>query len=199
MIKFKEVIKVEEGTFRNLEYHQQRIDRTVACFGIPSFKLSEKLQHAPIPVGEQLVKCRIEYGERIECITCLPYTLRSISRVGVVVDNDIDYAYKFADRKHLDALRNKSGYDEVIIIKDGQVTDSSFSNLVFETAQHELYTPSACLLKGTKRQFLLDCGMITERAIRMEEIKDYERIVFINAMMELEDNIGIPADRCILP
>lgn len=199
MIKFTEVIKVEGGVFRNVEYHQQRINRTAARFGIPAFNLSDELQHASLPVDGSLMKCRIEYGEKIESLTCTPYTFKKISRVAAVVDNDVDYAYKFADRRHLEALRDKCGCDEVIIIKNGQVTDSSFSNLIFETAQHELFTPSACLLKGTKRQFLLDSGVITERAIRVQDIRDYERILFINAMMEPEDNIGIPAACCILP
>lgn len=48
----------------------------------------------------------------------------------------------------------------MLIVRDGWVTDTSFTNVVFEDAGGGLYTPETCLLEGTRRQSLLDEGRI---------------------------------------
>ncbi len=58
----------------------------------------------------------------------------------------------------------KKTADDIIITKNGNITDSSFSNLVFESSDGALFTPETYLLEGgTKRKFLLKNGIIREK------------------------------------
>ncbi len=130
------------------------------------------------------------YNARIVSVECTPYQFRSIQSVGVVNANHISYDYKYADRSDLNRLLEKSGCDDMILIKDRLVTDASFANLVFQSP-NGLYTPTSYLLRGTKREYLLDKGLIQEREIRQEDLTQYERVFFINALIDLEDNISM--------
>ena len=76
--------------------------------------------------------------------------------------------------------------EDIIIVKNGFVTDSSFSNLIFFDGK-EWYTPSTPLLKGTTRARLLNEKKITERVIKIEDIKNYKSISLINAFNEIGD------------
>jgi 4-amino-4-deoxychorismate lyase len=73
--------------------------------------------------------------------------------------------------------------DDIIIIKDGYVTDTSFSNLVFSEGE-QLFTPSSFLLNGTKRQQLLRDGKIKEKEIKMADINKYSNVFLINSMAD---------------
>ncbi|MCX8011124.1 MAG: chorismate-binding protein, partial [Ignavibacteria bacterium] len=46
-------------------------------------------------------------------------------------------------------------------------------------------TPSTPLLKGTKRQMLIDNKRIIEKNITSTELKDYQKLALINAMLDL--------------
>ncbi|MEM8863787.1 MAG: hypothetical protein AAGD96_36215, partial [Chloroflexota bacterium] len=52
------------------------------------------------------------------------------------------------------------------------------------------YTPRRPLLAGTKRQYYLDSGRLVPIDIAAEEIKNFEKIRMINAMIDLEDKVG---------
>ena len=49
-----------------------------------------------------------------------------------------------------------------------------------------MFTPDTYLLNGSMRQFLLKTKRIIEKPIREEEISDYEKMYFINAMNPIE-------------
>ena len=190
MKSFTEVIKLKDGVFYNLEYHQDRVDRTCSQFSIPRFELSNLLKDIPETAKKGLMKCRIEYGDNINKVEYLPYSFRNIRTVTLVSDNTIEYSYKYADRNQLNQLLSSTGCDEMIIVKNGLITDASAFNLVFESADG-LYTPIDCLLKGTKRQILLDKQTIEEVRITANDFLKYNKVYFINAMVDLEDNICI--------
>lgn len=77
------------------------------------------------------------------------------------------------------------------------ITDASTSNLVFRSFEG-LFTPDSCLLKGTKRQYLIDKKIIDERKITADDIRLYTHIHFINAMIDLEDDICIDIEKAFL-
>lgn len=193
---FSEAIKLKDGKLHNLSYHQARIDKTQAEFGGERIILSDVFSAIPEHARNRLFKCRVVYSNLIEKVEYLPYFFRQIKKVSVVIDNEIDYSFKYTDRKRLDALLKKSVCDDIIIIKQGFVTDAFSSNLVFESKEG-LFTPDKCLLQGTKRQFLLDTKKIRERRITINDIKLYHRIHFINAMINLEDNVCIDVSELI--
>ena len=190
MTLFSEVLKLKDGVLFNLDGHQERVNRTLCrCYGT-EIDLSVLREKIPGELKPGLFKCRVLYSGRIESIEFTPYRCRHPASVGVLTDNEIDYAYKYADRSRLNGLLRKSGCDDLIIIKNGFVTDAFSSSLVFESAGR-MYTPKDFLLPGTKRKLLLDRKEIEEVCIPVKEIRSFEAVYLINAMVDLEDRIKV--------
>lgn len=187
MYPFVETVRIEDGMMQNISYHQQRMERTMKRFfpdtRVPS--LVEVLNGRQWPVGK-IWKVHIEYdGGGISCIRADEYHIRNIRRLRLVTCNDIDYEYKSADRQQLEALRAMKGdADEVVIVRDGLITDTSYSNIALFDG-HRWVTPRHPLLRGTMRQSLLDAGLLEERDVRATEWNSYEKVSLINAMMPL--------------
>lgn len=190
MIQFSEAIKLKDGKFYNLEYHQERASRTIDTFYKKQIDLYAIENLIPNHAQVGMFKCRVVYNDKIENVEFIPYSFKSIKKVGIIADNSIEYSHKYVDRDNLNKLLKVSGCDDIIIIKNGFVTDSFSANLVFESSEG-LFTPSNNLLPGTKRQLLLDRGIIREKTIAVEDIKYFEKVYFINAMIDLEDDISI--------
>ena len=195
-MKFIESIKLKNGVFYNLPYHQARLNKTQESFFGKNIVLEEILTDIPSFAQNGLIKCRIVYGKDVESIEFAPYSPAKKKKVGLIMDDSIDYSYKFADRSNLENLIANTDFDDIIIIKNGLVTDALFSNLVFESSEG-LFTPTTCLLPGTKRQSLLDNGIIKERKIQMNDFEKYESIRFINAMIDLDDEVKISTGELI--
>ena len=98
--------------------------------------------------------------------------------------DDVDYHLKYADRSIFDALLQKRGSaDEILIVKNGLITDTSYTNVVlFDGNQY--VTPKSPLLKGTQRAYLLKTGKIIEKEIAVEQLSIYQSVFLINAMMD---------------
>lgn len=74
-------------------------------------------------------------------------------------------------RQHIgDILAAQKGdCDEIIIIKNGLVTDTSFTNIAIY--KHGMWlTPKHPLLLGTKRAALLEKGIIQEADITVDDL-----------------------------
>ena len=76
--------------------------------------------------------------------------------------------------------------DDIIIVKNGLVTDSFAANLLFFNGK-DWVTPTTPLLKGTKRQLLLDRGIIIEKEIMEEDVFGFQKVGLINAMIDFEE------------
>jgi 4-amino-4-deoxychorismate lyase len=134
-----------------------------------------------------IFKVRVVYGPFVEKIEIEPYQYRSIQSLKLVRHEHIDYHLKYTDRQILQELFDQRGScDDIILIKNGLVTDSFAANLLFYDGR-SWFTPSTPLLKGTKRQLLLDQGRIKEKEIRAEDIRTYQKIGLINAMIDFEE------------
>lgn len=188
--QFSEAIKCKDSVLYNLPHHQTRVDRTQAKFGGGKIDLGDILQEIPAHARQGIFKCRVVYSTVVESIEFIPYSFPQITTVGIVENDDIEYGYKYTDRNLLNALLGQTGCDDMIIIKQRFVTDAFSSNLVFES-DSGLFTPDTCLLPGTKRQLLLDTGRIVKKRITLDDIWLYNRIRFINAMIDLEDDIYV--------
>ena len=128
----------------------------------------------------------VEYdASGITLVKADEYHVRHITRLRLVVCDDIDYAYKSADRRRLETLFAQRGEaDEVVIVKNGLLTDTSYSNIaLFDGSQW--VTPRQPLLRGTMRQSLLDAGVLTEQDIKAEDWNHFRQVSLINAMMPL--------------
>lgn len=189
---FVETIRVENGIVHNLDFHQERVRRT-AFFHYgkkPEIKIDVS-SISPHLQGKR-VKCRVLYSSDILSVEFHPYQFKNIQSLQIVEDNDITYEYKSTDRTALNELfKLRKGADEIIIAKNRRLTDSSFSNLVFESLDGELFTPETYLLAGTKRAFLLKNGIVREREIAIDDLSMYRKVYLINAMIDLEDDISV--------
>ena len=62
----------------------------------------------------------------------------------------LDYAFKYEDRSALMRLTRQKGIcDDILITKDGFITDTSYSNVVLENSEG-LFVPHTYLLNGTR-------------------------------------------------
>ena len=154
----------------NLSYHNARMNTTrKRVWGnCPALSLEDILKPEP---WQERTRCRVVYGENIEEVVYIPYTIRQVSRL------------KSADRSMLNklfALRGEK--DDILIVKNGRITDTSIANVALWNGT-EWHTPSFPLLKGTQRQFLLDRKQIIETDISVENLSSYSRICLFNAMI----------------
>lgn len=187
MYPFVETIRIEDGVPHNLYYHQLRMERTMRRFfphaSVPSLK--EKLNKTAWP-SDTIMKVHVEYsGQGITLVKAVEYHIRRIRKLRLVTCDDIDYAFKSVDRGRLEQLVQQNGdADEIIIVKNGLLTDTSYSNIALYDGT-EWLTPKIPLLKGTMRQSLLDRGVIVERDITSSDYLSYKKVSLINAMMPL--------------
>ena len=182
-----ESIKLVDGEFRNLFYHERRMNRALKflCGAQEHFDLEDFLKNIDLP-KHGLYKCRMVYDDNTRDIEFIPYQYRTINSLRVVDHDRISYEFKYADRKMIDRLYElRKVCDDILIVKRGFVTDSSYANIVFKKGKF-WYTPWSALLKGTMRANLLERNVILEEEIRIEDIQTFESFKLINAMLEFE-------------
>jgi len=151
-----------------------------------SINLFESLKKYKLPSKIGLYKCRVVYTTQIESVEFIPYEVKSVNSLKVVYDQEIEYAHKYTDRNKIGVLFNQRQYcDDILIIKNGFVTDSSYSNIIFYDGINSI-TPSTPLLKGTMRQFLLDTAEIKAGPISVQDIPSFKSFRLINAMLAFD-------------
>jgi 4-amino-4-deoxychorismate lyase len=186
-----ESLKIQNRTPGNVDYHSARMNRTrYELFGIINQVDLRNILQIPPDLTEAVYKCRVIYGAEIEKQEYLPYTARRVKTLCLVDDDEVDYAHKYVDRFRIDSLREASGADDILIVKHGHITDASSSNVVFFDGSKWL-TPASPLLKGTKRQQLLEKGIIREEEIMPDDLKRFQKCILINAMLELDENRAV--------
>lgn len=197
MSRFIESIKLEDQKLFLTDLHQKRMNDTFSHFGktcsidIRSLYLS--LEHDE----DGLFKFRIEYDLDNNYKTqIIPYPIIELDDFELVVDNQLDYCFKYADRSVFQELKSKSPADEIIIIKDNMVTDTSYSNILF-LKDKKWYTPKSYLLNGVMRQHLLAKKKIKETEISLENIKEFSHFQIINALNDFDDMFIYPIEKII--
>lgn len=182
-----ETLCIEQQQIKNCAYHQQRYERALLQFygesAVKIYDLSEIIHLQPEFLNlTHLTRCRIDYNATTFQIQFFPYQRRKITTFQPVICDEIDYSLKFSDRTLLNhLLEQRSDCDEIIIIKQGKVTDCSIGNLVFRQGE-QWFTPDSPLLIGTQRTYLLAAGKIKEKTIFAEDIAQFDEIRVINAM-----------------
>lgn len=196
MYPLVESIKLKDGVIANLECHQQRMDRSRSELfpGSGRIVLAELIS-IPEHCLSGTFKVRVVYGETLCRVDFEPYTMRRVESLKVVSHPGIDYHLKYTDREILQQLfAQRENCDDIIIVKNGLVTDSFAANLLFFDGRKWM-TPANPLLKGTKRQLLLDQGIITEKSIRAEDLSGFKCAGLINAMIDFNEMPVIAAEK----
>jgi 4-amino-4-deoxychorismate lyase len=191
MCQFFETIKIINFIPQNLELHNARLNFTrKEIFGInDSLNLNDILSSISIQSAE-IYKCRVIYSKSIEKIEVLPYFRKEIKNLKIINCDEISYKHKSTKREFFDELLEKKvDCDEILIVKNDLITDTSFSNIAFYDGA-KWFTPAKPLLKGTKREMLIRNFSLIEKEIRSYEIYDtFTSFSLINAMLELTENI----------
>ena len=144
----------------------------------------------------QKMKVRLTYNEKDYDLSKSKYIPKPVSALRLVSSDAIDYSFKYLDRTRINELLIPGNENEdIIIINAGRITDSSYSNLIFKQ-ENVWYTPKTFLLNGVKRQQLLQSGLIFERDIRIQDLRDYSEVSLINAMLDPGD-LSLPANKII--
>ena len=189
---FLETICIKNGVAVSLEDHAERMRQTADRFGFtaPGLPCIESLLSGSL--RDKKVKCSIGYRETIRTVGIVAYTPKVIRSLVLVEAEELDYSFKYSDRVQLEVLNKQRGErDEVLIVQNGCITDTTYSNVVFRK-NGEFFTPHTYLLNGTKRQRLLRESIIKEAAITVDNLHEFEHVYLINAMLDIEDGVGCP-------
>lgn len=183
MYRFIETIRVEDGTVRCLEDHERRMNATRRHFWPeePPLRLADYVSPEPLP-GRR--RCRVLYGRQVVRVEYFAYQPRLVRSLKCVDASDVDYAYKYAGREALDAaFAQRDGADEVLLVRDGLLTDTSIANVALWDGR-EWHTPERPLLEGTHRARLLRAGILKPCPIPLDGLARYQHIVLFNAMLD---------------
>ena len=186
MSSLLESIKVENGVFHHLPYHEQRMHRAQQdLFGAVTIPQLADYLTVPSSARSGLYKCRIIYQQAIERVEFVPYQPKLIRTLRRAHSDDVNYPHKYEDRHVLNELFAQRGdCDDILIIKRGLVTDTSYANILFYDGQRWV-TPAQPLLRGTQRQYLLDQGMVAEETISVAALPRFYCCKLINAFRGL--------------
>lgn len=173
-----ETIKIEDGQIINIEWHNRRFNKSrKALFNEQKEAYLEAFIDAP---KKGLYRCRILYDREVHMVEYLPYVSKEIKKIKIV-PSQINYDYKYSDRSELQALI-PNHYDDVLIQKDGLLTDTSIANIAFYDGESWL-TPQYPLLEGTMREKLLNENFLKLKNIQSKEIQSFSHFALMNAMI----------------
>lgn len=197
MSQLFETIKLQNKKLFNIEYHNERMNNSRRnLFGTEDKINLEEVIKIPDGISNNVFKCRVVYSEKITDIEFQPYYEKKVNSLQAINVDWIDYSYKYLDRSNLQKLLCKCIADDVLIIKNGFVTDTTYSNVVFYDGKN-YFTPNTPLLKGTKREKLLREGIIKETEIKISDINNYQSLFLINAMLDIDEAKAIPINKII--
>ena len=194
-----ETIKIENRLICNLEWHNARLNNSRnTLLGLQESLDLSTIIKLPDDLGDGTYRCRVLYGQEIDEIQFIPHHSRLVKSLRMIHCNNINYGFKYADRSRLEELFEMRGEcDEILIVKEGYITDTSISNIIFRQSDGRWLTPVTPLLQGTMRTYLLETGQIAEAVIRPEDLPLFTEARMINCMMDLESSPAIQMDRII--
>ncbi len=188
---FIETMRLTHDGLAHIEYHQARVDRTARTFGLSYLDLEQYIRHKiPQQLPASICRCRLLYGDVEPEVMVAPYVPLQRKVVRLVENDDIEYSYKYADRDALNRLVTETRACDIIIVKNGLLTDSAIANLVFNDSSGR-YTPRIPLLMGTAITRFVDEGMVEAADIRPKDLRDFVSVTFVNALGQFTYPISI--------
>lgn len=139
---------------KNLIFHQRRINYTFKKFykNYNVFNLNKLFNNFHFNQFKTY-KFKIIYSNTIENIEFAEYLPKYHKKFKLVHINSNIYEYKFTNRSNLiQYLQDPE--EEIFFILNDNITDTSYSNLVFKK-DNQWFTSKKFLLNGTQRQYLI--------------------------------------------
>ena len=193
-MKFIESIYYKNGEFKNLTFHQARVERVFTRFfkNAKTSNIENFISTVEKPTDDGKYKFRLLYSAKIISSEFISYENRLINSLRIIEKNKINYEFKYADRTDINEMfERRDGADDILIVKNGLITDTSYCNVLFFDGKQWL-TPEKPLLEGVQREFLLEKQMIKTANIRVNDINKYEKVKLINAMLNFDEANEIP-------
>jgi 4-amino-4-deoxychorismate lyase len=192
-----ETIRLEGGKFLHLGYHNARLNHSRAALfhATDTIDLADVLV-VPHDAGSGTYRCRADYSGSVEAVTFTPYTPRPVHSLQLVNGDRLEYAHKYSDRSGIHALQAGVRADDILIVRNGLITDSSYANVVFFDGKRWV-TPASPLLPGTTRARLLDDGVITAGEIGRTGLGRFTKVLLINAMLGFDPASAMDVDNII--
>jgi len=186
----------QSGGFFLLERHLARLADSARYFGFPFDAEAVRTALSPCEASLQAAEktdavVRLLLSKngtaRTETVDAPPRRRRW--RVAVadkpVARDDVFLFHKTTHRETYDRFRaRQAGHDDVILWNPRrEVTESTCANVVIRSGRHFLTPPVSCgLLAGTLRGELLHRGRITERVIRLGDLRHADAVYLINSV-----------------
>jgi 4-amino-4-deoxychorismate lyase len=142
MYPFLETIRFNSIIVPFIQEHQDRINRTFSFFypeqkplDLPAILREIKANNQDFLLLAEVVKCRLCYNETKYEYHLEPYQIKEIKNVVIKhVENDFDYTFKYSNRTLLNDL--KGSENEILIVKNGLITDTSYANMMVKNGLH---------------------------------------------------------------
>ncbi len=179
-----ETVLVIDGKIQNLKYHLKRAEKTYKFFKWKNFSVFTSNFQTPHNIKNGIYRVRVVYSyDGIKNKEIFPVKKRKFKKFKIMPVN-FNYSFKYKDRKQLSALFSafSPSFDEFILVKNNLITDTTISNLAFFTGI-EWLTPKYPLLKGTKREELLEKGFLKEENIHIYDLPYFKKMAMINAIL----------------
>ncbi len=183
-----ETIKIVDGVPQNLIWHQRRVDHSVRNYYDTEPVLDlQNIVSIPDEHNRGLVKAKVSYNIKEYHIEFSKYKIKNIRSLKLIYDDQIEYSLKYSDRTVLNILYSQRGAcDDILIVKAGQITDTSYCNIVFFDGNRWI-TPSSSLLEGTCRARLIHTKQIFPQRIEPKDLSSFKCYNLINAMRDFND------------
>lgn len=192
MCRFIESIRYENGIMPLIALHQHRFEKTQAeVFGKIIHKPLKDIIYRKAGLHQNLntgkYKCRVVYDAQNISIEFIAYHPSKIDRMEIVTGDQIDYHFKYEDRRCFKRLKSAlPDGTEILIIKNNLVTDTSFTNVALFDGK-KWFTPALPLLEGVQRDFLINEKIIFPEEIRLNDLHYFKKIKLFNAMINWEE------------
>jgi 4-amino-4-deoxychorismate lyase len=187
MFPLFETIRIENGKMQNLIWHHWRLELTFQS--LFSKKCPFVLENINVPEKycNGMVKLRFMYDEANSMCDFSHYELKKIETLKIVSDENICYDFKFTNRdKILNLYNQKQNMDDVLIVKNGFITDTSIANIAFFNGSKWI-SPVNPILKGTARERLIFENKVQTAYIKLHQLKYFHSFVTFNAMIDFDD------------
>lgn len=187
MYRFFESIAIINGQVRNLEYHQDRVNRTFAKF----YKASNLLVlkdaiNDSILNKEGRFKCKVLYNNFKHNLYFEKYSSKVFKNHYLVDIGRVEYNFKYVNRNYLLRNCNNDLNSHALFFKKNLLTDGEFANIILNNGIRWV-TPKTALLEGTMRRYLLDQKRIILKDIAIEDLHQYNSFKLINALNSFEE------------
>ncbi|KAB7731225.1 hypothetical protein F5984_10505 [Rudanella paleaurantiibacter] len=181
-----ETLCVRHRQLQNLSAHNDRLNRTrhALWHRADALRLDEVVRLPDWLRPEQVYKCRVTYGPDVQLVEFEEYHVRRVQSLKLLAADGLDYTYKYADRRALNALFAQRGpADDVLLVRDGLLTDTSYANVALYDGSR-WHTPARPLLAGTMRARLLTEEILHPTDIRPDDLPNYKGLKLLNAMLD---------------